>query len=163
MSSKRSDSISNCWLTLAAATTTLLLCRAEEEAEEARIAVEEAQAAAAGILGAFSSTTYQIRYNASVVIQVRSVPSLHSHSPLPSTHARTHANAFPGYHYHGLGCIRHDSVRGLHDLNYYATAPLTSFQRVHRTTPYCRGSGDVSLPSVRWRTSVSSLASTGGS
>ena len=45
--------------------------RAEEEAEVARIALEEAQAAAAGIFGAFSSTTYQLRYNASVVIQVR--------------------------------------------------------------------------------------------
>jgi hypothetical protein len=93
MSSKRSDSISNCWLTLAAATTTLLLCRAEEEAEEARIAVEEAQAAAAGILGAFSSTTYQIRYNASVVIQVRSDSSLHSHSPVTTTMAWTVSDA----------------------------------------------------------------------
>lgn len=45
--------------------------RAEEEAEAARVALEEVQAAAAGILGAFSSTTYQLRYNASVVIQVR--------------------------------------------------------------------------------------------
>ena len=70
-----------------------LLCRAEEEAEEARIAVEEAQAAAAGILGAFSSTTYQIRYNASVVIQVRSDSSLHSHSPVTTTMAWTASDA----------------------------------------------------------------------
>eukprot|EP01043_Picozoa_sp_COSAG02_P052806 COSAG02_NODE_5745_length_4072_cov_9.799899_6_plen_64_part_00 len=45
--------------------------RAEEEAEAARTALEDAQAAAAGTLGVFSSTTYQLRSNASVVIQVR--------------------------------------------------------------------------------------------
>lgn len=51
--------------------STLCCCRAEEEVEAARSALEESQAAAAGILGAFSSTTYQLRYNASVVVQVR--------------------------------------------------------------------------------------------
>ena len=38
------------------------LREAEEAAEVMRIAVEEAQAAAAGIMGSFSSTTYQTRY-----------------------------------------------------------------------------------------------------
>jgi hypothetical protein len=151
MSSKRSDSISNCWLTLAAATTTVPFTM--QSGGGSRGGAHRRGRGA----GSCCWDTGRLLFH--------HVPdSLQRFRRHPGPLRFFLALTFPGYHYHGLDCIRRDSVRGLHDLNYYATAPLTSFQRVHRTTPHCcRGSGDVSLPSVRWHTSVSSLASTSGS